>query len=65
MTGFFRGMDAFQGAVSGGMTNTDAALFGASAFYDYYQNEEKENNFNDNFRTRIRVEREKPPPIII
>ena len=65
MTGFFRGMDAFQGAVSGGMTNTDAALFGASAFYDYYQNEGKDNTFNDNFRTRNPRKRERPPPIII
>ena len=46
------------------MTNTDAGLFGASAFYDYYQNEGKEKYFND-FRTKNPRKRERPPPIII
>ena len=36
MTGFFRGMNAFEDAVAGGMPNHEAALFGASAFYAYY-----------------------------
>ena len=36
MTGFFRGMNAFEDAVAGGLSNADAVLFGASAFYEYY-----------------------------